>query len=242
MKKKGNGKVEIKIKEGRKIVNNKELKLTPEFQEISDAINKLANYIKKNDITIVRDHCHFTGEFRGAAHNQCNRQFRKTFKIPVFFHNLAGYDGHFIFENLAKLKLKKAPTVIAKSLEKFISIKVGTVEFKDSLQFLNSSLDKLVNNLKDKGLREGKSLKETFPSTYEYFKRRWKNVNEDAFELLTRKGVYPYEYIDGPDRFQEREIPPKEENFSKLSGKHISHKDYEFAQEIWKTFKLKNSA
>ena len=54
MKKKGNGKVEITIKEGRKIVNNKELKLTPEFQEISDAINKLANYIKKNDITIVR--------------------------------------------------------------------------------------------------------------------------------------------------------------------------------------------
>ena len=67
------------------------------------------------------------------------------FALILFF---LGYDGHLIFENLAKLKLKKAPTVIAKSQEKFISIQLGPVEFKDSLQFLNSSLDKLVKNLK----------------------------------------------------------------------------------------------
>ena len=136
--------------------------------------------------------------------------------------------------------MKKAPTVIAKSQEKFISIKLGPVEFKDSLQFLNSSLDKLVKNLKDKGVKEGKTLGETFPHTYEYFKSTWNDVNEDGFELLTRKGIYPYEYMDGSERFQEKKLPPKEEYFSKLSGKDISDKDYEFAQEIWKTFKLKN--
>ena len=136
--------------------------------------------------------------------------------------------------------MKKAPTVIAKSQEKFISIQLGPVEFKDSLQFLNSSLDKLVKNLKDKGVKEGKTLGETFPHTYEYFKRNWTDVNEDGFELLTRKGIYPYEYMDAPERFQETQLPPKEEYFSKLSGKDISVKDYEFAQEIWKTFKLKN--
>ena len=162
------------------------------------------------------------------------------FFFLIHFSLLLGYDGHLIFENLAKLKLKKAPTVIAKSQEKFISIQLGPVEFKDSLQFLNSSLDKLVKNLKDKGVKEGKTLGETFPHTYEYFKRNWTDVNEDGFELLTRKGIYPYEYMNAPERFLEKKLPPKEEYFSKLSGKHISDKDYEFAQEIWKTFKLKN--
>ena len=107
-----------------------------------DANEALKIYIKNNDCRVVRDHCHFTGEFRGAAHNHCNRQFRKTYKIPVFMHNLKGYDGHIVFENLAKVKLNKPPKVIAKSLESFMSIKVGTLEFKDSLQFLNTSLDK----------------------------------------------------------------------------------------------------
>ena len=102
--------------------------------------------------------------------------------------------------------MKKAPSVIAKSQEKFISIKLGAVEFKDSLQFLNSSLDKLAKNLKDKVVKEGKTLGETFPHTYEYFKSTWNDVNEDGFGLLTRKGIYPYEYMDGAERFQEEKI------------------------------------
>merc|ERR1711888_406502 len=118
------------------------IKKTEKYQEFVDANVALTDYIKKNDCRVVRDHCHFTGEFRGAAHNHCIRQYRKTFKIPVFFHNMKGYDGHILFSNLAKLKLKNPPKVIAQSLEKFMSIKLGTLEFKDSLQFLNSSLEK----------------------------------------------------------------------------------------------------
>ena len=109
---------------------------------------------------------------------------------------MKGYDGHILFSNLAKLKLKNPPKVIAKSLESFISIKIGALEIKDSLQSLNSSLDKLVKNLKDKGIKEGKSIKDTFPNTYAFFKQNFKHLDEDAFEFLTRKGVYPYKYMD----------------------------------------------
>jgi len=50
----------------------------------------------------VRDHCHFSGQFRGAAHNKCNLLFRKPKHAPVIFHNLSGYDSHLFIKNLGK--------------------------------------------------------------------------------------------------------------------------------------------
>ena len=95
----------------------------------------------------VRDHCHFTGEFRGAAHNICNLNLRTVKKIPVFFHNLGGYDSHIIFRNLNKKSDIEEPKVVAKNIEKFVSFSIGELCFKDSMQFLSSSLDKLTENL-----------------------------------------------------------------------------------------------
>ena len=48
----------------------------------------------------VRDHCHLSGKFRGAAHNKCNLSFRVPKFIPVVFHNLSGYDGHLFIKKL----------------------------------------------------------------------------------------------------------------------------------------------
>ena len=50
----------------------------------------------------VRDHCHFTGKYRGAAHVKCNLQFKKPKFTPVIFHNLSGYDAHLFVKNLGK--------------------------------------------------------------------------------------------------------------------------------------------
>ena len=50
----------------------------------------------------VRGYCHFTGKYRGAAHNICNLQFKKPKFTPVFFHNLSGYDSHLFVKNLGK--------------------------------------------------------------------------------------------------------------------------------------------
>ena len=48
----------------------------------------------------VRDHCHYTGKYRGAAHNKCNLRYKKPSFIPVVFHNLSGYDSHLFIKNL----------------------------------------------------------------------------------------------------------------------------------------------
>ena len=142
----------------------------------------------------VRDHCHYTGIYRGAAHEKCNLLYRKVKDIPVFFHNLSGYDGHIIFQNLTKVKDIAEPQVIAKSMEKFVTFSIGNLKFKDSMNFLNLSLDKLVKNLKSSG--DG-----VFKNLNFYFKDKWGHLPDSAFEMLTRKGVYPYSYMDSFDRF-----------------------------------------
>ena len=90
-----------------------------------------------------------------------------------------------------------------------------------------------MTNLKDKG-------GEVFNHLRTYFNKKWKHLTEDAFELLTKKGVYPYSYMDCFSKFQEKSLPPKEEYFNDLSNKHISDEAYDCAQNVWKTFQLQN--
>ena len=57
----------------------------------------------------VRDHCHITGKYRGSAHQECNLKLRlnpEEIKIPVIFHNLRGYDSHFIMQQIGEITKK----------------------------------------------------------------------------------------------------------------------------------------
>ena len=97
-----------------------------------------------NDDEKVRDHCHVTGKFRGAAHWDCNINFQLTKKVSVIFHNLRGCDSHLIFSELDKLDVKI--DVIPNGLEKYMAFLFfnKNLVFIDSMQLMNSSLDKLV--------------------------------------------------------------------------------------------------
>ena len=163
----------------------------------------------------VRDHCHYTGKYRGAAHSSCNLRYRIPDYIPVIFHNLAGYDAHLFIKELIKHTTKIG--VIAKTTENYISFSVKVevdkfidkagnekskeieLRFIDSFKFMSSSLDSLVNNLA-KGGHEFWGFEKRSPKQK---------------ELLIRKGVYPYEYMDSWDRFEEKQLPSKDEFYSK---------------------------
>ena len=71
-----------------------------------------------NDEDKVRDHCHVTGKFRGAAHESCNLNFQLTKKVAVILHNLRSYDSHLVFNELDKFDVKI--NVIPNGLEKYM--------------------------------------------------------------------------------------------------------------------------
>ena len=95
--------------------------------------------------TIVTDHDHVTGLYRGRCHSRCNAAFtdKKSQKIPVYFHNLKGYDGNHILQGIANLRGDlKHPVVelgcIAKSMERFTCLDVNRkVRFLDTMAFLH---------------------------------------------------------------------------------------------------------
>ena len=142
----------------------------------------------------VRDHCHITGKYRGTAHNACNLKLRlnpKTTTIPVVFHNLRGYDSHLLMQAISKVEGEIS--CIPNNSEKYISFSLGQLRFTDSAQFLLAPLDKLV----------AANPPEAFQITTQH------EPNRERRELLMRKGVYPYEYMDTWDRFTEPKLPPR---------------------------------
>ncbi|PFX12774.1 putative uncharacterized transposon-derived protein F54H12.3 [Stylophora pistillata] len=190
----------------------------------------------------VRDHCHYTGKFRGAAHNSCNLKFQRPKFIPVVLHNLANYDAHLFVRNLGVsegdidcipnneekyISFTKHIVVdkfFNKEKEKDVEVK-RELRFIDSFKFMASSLDKLVNNLAKKG-------ESFFQNTRKYY-------SGEKLNLLMRKGVYPYEWVNSIQKLDETQLPPKEAFFSVLSGKGISDKDYIHAQNVWSVFRCK---
>ena len=99
--------------------------------------------------------------------------------------------------------------------------------FKDSLQFLNVSLERLAANLLKAGRENFVHLLNEFPI-------------DDNVDLLLRKGVYPYDYMDSFERFAEVELPPIEGFYSKLYDAPITSTEYEHAKNVWNKFNCQN--
>ena len=186
----------------------------------------------------VRDHCHITGKFRGSAHQDCNLKLQinpLNIQIPVLFHNLRGYDSHFIMQQIGVIAKKHAYknkkgevchmniNCIPNNMEKYMAFMLGNhLVFLDSFQFMGSSLDNLVKNLPD----------EAFKYTKHEFKK-------EQFNLMKQKGVYPYDYMDSFDKFNDTTLPKKDDFFSILNNEHITDQQYALAKNVWETFNLK---
>ena len=186
----------------------------------------------------IRDQCHITGKFRGSAHQECNLKLRikpENLKIPVIFHNLRGYDSHFIMQQIGEIANKHGYTnrkgekqylninAIPNNMEKYMAFMlVNHLTFIDSFQFMSSSLDKLVGNLP----------KDDLIYTSKAFKGK-------RLDLMSQKGVYPYDYMDSFEKFNEKELPTKDQFYSILNDQHITDDEYNHAKEVWNTFMIR---
>ena len=183
----------------------------------------------KADENPVRDHCHITGKYRGSAHNTCNLKLQisaERIKIQVVFHNLKGYDSHFIIEKLGDIMEEKPldVKVIATNTEKYTAIYLDKhLAFIDSYQFMASPLANLAKNLP--------------ADKYIYTSEAFEG---EKLALMKEKGVYPYDYMDSEAMFAERHLPQRKDFYSLLTDEDISDSDYAHAQKVWETFGIEN--
>ena len=173
----------------------------------------------------MRDHCHLSGKFRGAAHEICNLKYKVPKFFPVVFLHLSGYDSHLFFKKLGNSEgdiscipnneenyISYTKQVI---VDKFVNEEGKEVNVKRELRFINSlrfmasSLVKLSSNLK----------------IYQFVNLQ-KYYSGNQLSLLLRKGVYPYDYVECMKKLDETSLPPKEAFYSKLTGEGITDEDF----------------
>ena len=101
------------------------------------------NYLKKRK---VRDHDHYTGKFRGAAHSICNLRYSTTKEIPVISHNGTNYDHHFIINELANKFKAKSFKCLGENMEKYITIEVPILKENVDGEIVTSKLKFIDSN------------------------------------------------------------------------------------------------
>ena len=169
---------------GTKIVNYEQKEMTvltsgdnflSESQKVCHIYKRAFCYDKnkKEKYQKVRDHCHYTGKFRGAAHSICNLRYKVPQEIPVKIHNGSKYDYHFIIKELAE-EFKGEFECLGENTEKYISFSVPIkkehdndktvtykIKFVDTCRFMPSKLSDLVDNLSGINYKYCKTCMET---------------------------------------------------------------------------------
>ena len=169
----------------------------------------------------VKDHCHYTRKYRGAAHSVCNLRYKVVKEIPVVFHNGSSYDYHFIVKYLAR-EFCGYFECLGENTEKYITFSVPVkkvinnenendkeskpkkikyrIKFIDSYRSMPDSLSNLVDNLSELKVCE-KPNNVFIKRFYKTYQLSDNDINK--FKLLLRKGVYPYEYMDSWSKFND---------------------------------------
>lgn len=159
------------------------------------------------DLHKCRHHCHLTSKYIGACHSLCNFQLKyKNREIPVLIHNFSRYDSHLILGGINRdINVK----IIPSNSEHYISVSFDNkIKFLDIYQFLPSSLSALISEIP----------KENFCVVPQIFE-------DDFIDLVARKGIFPYDYVDCHDKFDDDKLLEKHLFFNSLNDEEIENEE-----------------
>ena len=140
---------------------------------------------------------------------------------------MKGYDSHFIFQQLGKLKRRDGSNYdisgIPLTIEKYLSFNIDNIVFLDSFQFISTSLDKLVEGLN----------KANNSSLFKSFNKELPNISDELNNLLRQKGVFPYDYYNNKNKLNETKLPSRKEFYNTLNDEECKKEDYERALKVF---------
>ena len=223
----------------------KQLKISTDDRNIlmerDEFVCCLCGKIVEHNLRVIH-HCHLTCEIFGVADSKCDLRAKATRFLPVFLHNLLRYDAHIM--KYLKLNDGEKLSAIAKNDETYISFsldipmerfksKLGqnvvlyhSLRFLDSFHFMSQSLDSLAKTV-DKN--DFKLLRAGFP-----------NIGYDLFQTLTKKGFFPYNYLNSFEKFNEPFPPHGPLWYNTLTKAiEITKEQHNFALELYNAFNCK---
>ena len=163
----------------------------------------------------VRDHCHYTGRYRGAAHSNCNLKYKTSKKIPVVFHNGSTYDYHFIIKQLAR-EFYGYFESLGENTEKYITFSVSIKKVLDNDNDKKKGKDKKKSkdNKKSKDKKKGKD-KKAKTTTY-----RLKFI--DSYRFMQCSLSTLVDNLSGNDKISQASLIEKFPNTYQLCNKDLN--------------------
>lgn len=180
----------------------------------------------------VRDHCHFSGKYLGAACRSCNlcshQFFKGKIKIPIYFHN-SNYDIKQFISAFSEIQdtsdFCKKMTGVPCNMQIYKVLNFDNISITDSYAHLTSSLSTLIENL---------------PDSKKIFLKTISGDNLEKFKLINKKGFYPYEFVDHISKLDTPIQDLKRSDFdSKLMLSKLTDSEWDHIQNVIKVFNFK---
>ena len=210
--------IQEKIKEAKEKYKEHMIITPQQEEEFKQA--KICRFCNDALIDPVKDHCHYTGLYRGASCKECNIKAStpKKESIPVVFHNL-NYDlrqvinafcdkGNLNVDTHGKCNIN----CIASNSENYKTLSMNSFKFIDSMGFIMSSLEKLIANVPNNKKQAMRKITD----------------DEELFKYICKKGEFPYDWFDDIDKFKDDvQIPNRKDFYNKLRDENLNEKQYE---------------